>query len=315
MNVSNKKIAVTKPNEIKKIPKKRGRKPKGGKIINVNDTDSVVQKRPQNIILHLKCSGNDITDNNMISCVNYDPSIENVKNYQFAKNPKNPIFNAVRLEGEDSNDDDTGNENDKVNKDSVRQQSREQVVNKNQNFVWEKLRELAYNLHVNNISDRRASCFWCTYEFDNPSIHIPKLKLNGTYQCYGCFCSPACACGYLFKENIDSATRFERYHMLNHIYCKIYDYEKNIKPAPNPFYTLDRFYGNLTIQEYRNMMNKEQFLLVIDKPLTRILPELHEDNDEHILCNRKLSSSNNFSLKTRQNISKAELLVENFNLK
>ena len=176
--------------------------------------------------------------------------------------------------------------------------------------------KLSYNLHINNISDKRASCFWCTYEFDNPSIHIPKSIINGTYQCYGCFCSPSCACGYLFKENIDTATRFERYHMLNHIYCKIYNYERNIKPAPEPYYTLERFCGNLTIQEYRNMMNNEEFLLVIDKPLTRILPELHEDNDDHIISNKKLSSlSNNYSLKTRNNMTKAELLAENFNLK
>jgi hypothetical protein len=46
---------------------------------------------------------------------------------------------------------------------------------------------------------------------------------------------------------------------------------------------LDKFYGNLTIQEYRKLLNTEHIMLVIDKPLTRILPELHEDTDDFII--------------------------------
>jgi ABC-type uncharacterized transport system ATPase subunit len=45
------------------------------------------------------------------------------------------------------------------------------------------------------------------------------------------------------NENLDSSTRFERYHLLNHIYTKIYDYKKNIKPSPNPYYMLEKYYG------------------------------------------------------------------------
>ena len=67
--------------------------------------------------------------------------------------------------------------------------------------------------------------------------------------------------------------RFERYALLNHIYCKIYDYSRNIKPAPDPYYTLDRYCGNLSIQEYRRLLKSERVLLVVDKPLTRSLPE------------------------------------------
>ena len=48
---------------VPKIPKKRGRKPKGGKIVKQtikNDNDEL--NKP-NIILHLKCSISDINDN------------------------------------------------------------------------------------------------------------------------------------------------------------------------------------------------------------------------------------------------------------
>jgi len=43
---------------------------------------------------------------------------------------------------------------------------------------------------------------------------------------------------------------------------------------------LDKFYGNLTIQEYRKLIKSEHMLLVLDKPMTRTLPELHEDSEE-----------------------------------
>jgi len=67
---------------------------------------------------------------------------------------------------------------------------------------------------------------------------------------------------------------------LNYIYGKIYNYTKEIKPAPNPYYTLEKFYGNLTIQEYRELLYYERLVLIIDKPLTKIYPELHEDNPD-----------------------------------
>ena len=38
--------------------------------------------------------------------------------------------------------------------------------------------------------------------------------------------------------------------------------------------------GNLTIQEYRKLLHNERLLILIDKPLTIIYPELHEDNNE-----------------------------------
>ena len=44
--------------------------------------------------------------------------------------------------------------------------------------IWKKIKDLTINLHTNNISDKRSACFWCTCEFDNPPIYIPKYELN-----------------------------------------------------------------------------------------------------------------------------------------
>jgi hypothetical protein len=182
--------------------------------------------------------------------------------------------------------------------------------------IWTKIEELAIALHTNNISDKKSACFWDTCDFDSPPIHIPKFEANGTYYCYGCFCSPECAAAYLFREPIDTATRFERYALLNHLYCKIYDYNKNVKPAPDPYHTLEKFYGNLSIQEYRRHLKSERILLVVDKPLTRMLPEIHEDNDEFVLNTKTTGGAGSFKLRrSRQKPTKAEMLAENFNMR
>jgi hypothetical protein len=146
-----------------------------------------------------------------------------------------------------------------------------------------KLKRLKIQLYKNSNPDKKSACFWCTYEYDNPSCYIPKYENDDQVFGYGSFCRPECAVAYLMKENLDDSTKFERYHLLNQIYSKVYDYKKNIKPAPNPFYLLEKYYGNMTIQEYRKMLKTEHMLLVIDKPLTRILPELHEDNEDIVL--------------------------------
>jgi hypothetical protein len=119
------------------------------------------------------------------------------------------------------------------------------------------------------------------------------------------------------EKSIDTTTRFERYQLLNFLYCKIYDYSKNIKPAPCPYYMLDKYYGSLTIQEYRKLLKNERLLLIVDKPLIRALPELHDDTDDYLLNYQGIpSSSNKYTLqKHSKNQSKNEILNEQFNLK
>lgn len=266
-----------------KLVKKRGRKPKGGKIIQQIPVNSVEKENKTNVILHLKCSMKDLQTNGQT---------DNVESYNFSKNDL--CYETIVSMNENSglrlnvnSEDDCDFEDDYSCKDSTKE-------------IWRKLKQLEQNLHVNNVSNKRCACFWDTCEFDSPPIYIPKHFVNDTYHVYGCFCSPECAVAYLMNENIDSSSKFERYHLFNHIYSKIYDYKKNVKPAPLPFYMLDKYYGNLSIKEYRSLLKNDRLFLVVDKPLTKIMPELHEDNDDFIL-NNKIIPSNNFSLKSRLN--------------
>ena len=275
---------LTKPEEIS-VLKKRGRKPKGGKIIT-QFASTIVQKEDKpNVILHLKCSMKDlqinIPNNTFMESYNFSGS-KNDLNYELIKNEN---INTVNDKNSTLDSDCDDYDEESVGKDFNKE-------------IYKKLKQLEHNLHINNVNNKRSACFWDTCEFDNPPIYIPKHFINGTYNVYGCFCSPECGVAHLMNENIDSSTKFERYHLFNHIYTKIYDYKKNIKPAPNPYYMLEKYYGNLSIQEYRSLLRNERLFLIVDKPLTRILPELHEDNDDFIL-NNKIIPSNNYQVKTR----------------
>jgi hypothetical protein len=168
---------------------------------------------------------------------------------------------------------------------------KEEIVDDDTKVVWKKLKNLEYHLHKNTISTNKSACFWCTYDFDNPAVYLPKYVFKETYHVYGCFCSPECATAYLMNETLEPSIKFERYSLLNNLYGKVYNYTKNIKPAPLPYYLLNKYYGNLTIQEYRDLFKNDKLYLTIDKPLTKIYPEIHEDNEEFILNNKIIISN------------------------
>jgi hypothetical protein len=315
----------------KKLHKKRGRKPMGGKIVVtsiISDNDVVSEP---NIILHLKCGKNDLEKKTDMLMMKYDPNIENVENYQFDKNKGSELNffvisdNTTQVPTTKSTTTTTQQQQQAPPQQKQQPQSNvssslgesssssfEGETSENK-LIWKKIQKLSINLHNNNINDKKSACFWCTCDFDNPPIYIPKYELNDSYHCYGCFCSPECATASLFKESIDTSTKFERYHLINHIYCKIYNYTKNVKPAPEPYYTLNKYYGNLTIQEYRKLLKNDRLILIVDKPFTRSLPELHEDNDDFILNNKTIPTiSNKYKMKAKP--SKSTLLSENFNM-
>ena len=303
--------------------KKRGRKPKGGKIIHQVVSNEPLKEDKPNVILHLKCSMKDLNvfplnDKCMVESFSFGAgkgdfynSVNNLQNFDLIGaeniNTVNTFFNE------------------KVNNNllsSLQENSswddEEEVFCKDTNKeIWKKLKQLENNLHINNVNNKRSACFWDTCEFDNPPIYIPKHFINGSYHVYGCFCSPECGVAYLMNENIDSSSKFERYHLFNHIYSNIYDFKKNIKPAPNPYYMLEKYYGNLSIQEYRSLLRNERLFLIVDKPLTRILPELHEDNDDFILNNKIIPSNNNYQVKARlqkKKQNKNSILNEKFGI-
>ena len=183
--------------------------------------------------------------------------------------------------------------------------------------IWKKLKQLEYNLHVDNIS-KKSACFWDTCDFDTPPVYIPKHFIGGTYYVYGCFCCPECAVAYLNNQQIDRSTKTERYQLLHDVYSKIYDYKKSIKEASDPRYLLDKFFGNLSIKEYRNLLKAGTLYLVIDKPLTKVYPEIHENTEDYILNNKIIpSNTSTYQIRGKNNKkkqNKTSILSENFGI-
>ena len=305
------------------VPKKRGRKPKGGKIVDISDTNEPVEIIKPNVILHLKCSTTDLENADVresdfskveissydandheyrfIDATNSDGSVRehtetspstvppsSITEIMFGKNDMPSIADIECAQH-------VGYENTGENQPSRISGGAKRQIKE----LSKKLKTLEHMLRINSVPDTNAACFWCTYDFENPPVYIPKMFLKGAYHVYGCFCSPECAVAHLMSENIDSSCKFDRYSWLNSIYNSVYGYTKNIKPAPDPHYMLDRFLGNLTIQEYRDLLSSDRLFLVVDKPLTRILPELHEDNDEFIINNKIIPTATNYQVKRK----------------
>jgi hypothetical protein len=326
--------------------KKRGRKPKGGKIINAITSNSIVhgcenmQVLPvSNIIMHLKCNYNDLP-NTSLSCFTYEPNLESIESYTDC-NISDTAYKITNDEQLDNTDNDAGDDTSCVcniqqtdtkpdiavkftntttttimlssSIQPTKSQPSSRIHNKiddnnsgtgtgtgNANLnsasfdlkeIWKKINKLKVIFHkdgAHHAVTQRSACFWCTYEFETPTIHIPTLynKLANTYTVYGCFCSPECATAHLMKELIDTSVRFERFHLLQAMYSKIYNYDAPFKPAPDPHYLLNKFYGNLSIEEYRKLLKSDHMLYIVNKPLMHSLPELYEDNNEFMVSNK-----------------------------
>jgi hypothetical protein len=299
------------------VLKKRGRKPKGGKLI-LKPSEKMDSVKPvANVILHLKCSLQDLNEHNtkihqfVTDPLSYNPSVPpSIMSFNINDSRPFSVYesetmtiaptqqpNVVEPYKEKETDFAYKEFDSKAQilsngstlctccssaKTASSENQEEDDSNINVKDINTKLKRLKLELYKSSNLDKKSACFWCTYDYDNPPCYIPKYEMDGNLYGYGSFCRPECAAAFLMEEKLDDSTKFERYHLLNQIYSKIYEYKKNIKPAPNPYFLLDKFYGNLSIQEYRKLLKTEHMLLVIDKPMTRILPELHEDNEDFI---------------------------------
>ena len=208
--------------------KKRGRKPKGGKLMEIDTPNVKEHVVVQNIILHLKCSSKDISQ---------------------------IIYNTTCVEPYDN------------------ELYHTELNTYTDDTIQQKLKNMSTRLHHNDISGR-SDCFWCTYPYDTPPVYIPKSFTNGQYQVYGSFCCPECAAGFLFQQKCDQSVKFEQYKLLNDLYRSVYSYKNPIVCAPPPFYLLNKYYGTLTIQEYRQIIRGETTIIMVDKPICCTYPEL-----------------------------------------
>jgi hypothetical protein len=356
-------------NVVVVVHKKRGRKPRGGKIIQENLVHNNNVPELPNIILHLKCvlsdlksSSSNISDvidvggnnqhENEIMCYNdqnvcgsevcnYNDSTDSAdspirpvsisneedNNSRNSKNIQNTQYNPSTFSNFTSSENCETNESLKLNSHAQlfsdwrekHQHHDDESENTSMKDILKKISQLKLSYNKSDIfqaiGSHRSACFWCTCDFDTPAIYIPKSIIKDSCNVYGCFCHPECAVAFLMDENIDTSTKFERYHLLNSMYGPIYNYDKSIKPAPNPYYLLNKFYGNLSIVEYRKLFKNEQLIYVVNKPLTHILPELYEDNNDFLVGNKIIQNNNIRKNQLKKKSNKTNIINEVFGVK
>lgn len=333
-------VVVSKNNVVQnqepKVYKKRGRKPKGGKIIEKIDIKKEENNYlEENIILHLKCNTEDIKKSNIYE---YNPVVESVNpfNINETNNLKynslckeavddymnttlnSTLNNYQNIKEENQTNDNTSKlfiEDNNSNQQLENKDSNDSIYIKKNNIVdvkniQVKIKSLQQKFYANDNINKKSNCFWCTYPFNNNSIHIPINIKDNMFNVYGCFCCPECAAGYLMNENIDNSVKFERYALLNLMYSNIYNYKSNIKPAPPPYYLLDKYNGTLSINEYRKAITEFDFINVVSKPFTQVFPEIHQDNNVSFNENNSL----NVQKPTSKKNNKTNILNENFGL-
>ena len=127
-----------------KVHKKRGRKPKGGKII-AKKKKVMATKKPDkpNIILHLKCSSSDLAEVSSHTSCSFAPHSEGSQ-LQWEN-----IHSSSR----------------KVSTSTSKEEDEEEEIIPNKP-IWDKLKQLSKNLHFNDVSAKKSNCFWCTYPFE-----------------------------------------------------------------------------------------------------------------------------------------------------
>jgi hypothetical protein len=80
-----------------------------------------------------------------------------------------------------------------------------------------------------------------------------------------------------------------------------YIIENNIKIVPNI--------------EYRKLFKSEQLIYMVNKPLTHILPELYEDNNDFLVGNKIIQNNNIRKNQLKKKSNKTNIINEVFGVK
>ena len=154
-------------------------------------------------------------------------------------------------------------------------------------------------------------CWWDTEPFEGPPCFLPHRVNDGTYYVSGCFCSDDCAAAYNLELNDYKV--WERMSLLK---CLRNDIEQATKVSskdvgeercgePNqiriayPRYTLKKFGGNLSTEEFRKdcIRNHEEYRLVMP-PMVPVVPYIEKNYKKDSVWNTfKTAEESNLVLK------------------
>lgn len=133
--------------------------------------------------------------------------------------------------------------------------------------------------------ETHLACMFDTCEINNTPIFVPDKYYDGKYYTSSWFCSLSCAVAYLIQLN--DPTSLEKYHLLKQMYG-IYD--SNIEPSPH-YKLLNKYGGKLTIEEYRNGLNKfDKSYRILQNPIMTIPYTIEENTYAQTIMDKKTKS-------------------------
>jgi hypothetical protein len=336
----------------KPVNKPSSKKSKITKIItSMNKIESTQPIKSSNVIIQLSCSLREIEEYSVnhvwkSNCFSYNPSVPNeIQAYDVFRSSSScfgeyhpPELTIPSIVPELSEPDQVTMDdysmnpikyaysnicskcNDKIDYSIQNKMNNEETdANATANTIL-KLKQLKIQLHNNMIPDKNADCFWCTCPYDNAPCFVLQHGSKNEILGHGSFCSPECAVAHLFNNmKWDDSTKTESYQLMNEYYGKPTNCHYSIKPACSPYYLLEKFYGNMTIQEFRKMAKSKHMLLVVEKPVTRVLPEIHEDTDHFLSNGSSVNYRGNYKVKKQSEKqsagpSRTSILRDNFGL-
>ena len=243
--------------------------------------------------------------------------IQNIQNVQDKNNKENKEDKNNKENKEDKNykddKDDKENKFDKFDKSEKKYKNNEEEDDIKPNKVIKKnLRNILYEfINANNEKTWPEStnihCWWCCHQFTNTPCALPEYYKKDKFYVSGCFCSFNCSASYNFSKNDDNI--WERFSLLNLLYKKLY-HQKFVKIslAP-PRETLKIFGGYLSIEEFREVLIKnEKTYTVVKPPLISIIPKIEENISQNLknkngfpLVNENILNKTQNSLKLKRN--------------
>jgi hypothetical protein len=266
--------------EVVKLPKKRGRKPK---ISNVQ-MDIKNKVSSDNLILHLPIK----IENDNSHPKPFDED-ENYKEVEF--NSKTEEIDSTNLDFDEYI------------------KSRELILNNSKDLFFEFIES---NRKGTWPKKTNIHCLWDSYPFDNTPFGIPIKKTSTHIEMFGNFCSPECAAAYLFSLN-DNV--WERYSLLN----ELYGTNEPIKVA-NSKLLLKKFGGIYGINEFRSLnINCSKKYNICLPPTLAHIPTLEEtkiDIDESLTVNKEsIKKINTYKLQRKKQTNEENSLENIMNLK
>lgn len=250
-----------------KVLKKRGRKPKE-KIYSIKDINKAFfdESKNETLILHLPIKKNDNINDEPIPINKHELHFFNFDDEEYILDNKN-IF-----------------ENDNLvdNKETLIKKNEEVEQKINNKMLYHRLNNILYEF-IDSNRDKEwpkttsTYCWWCCHSFSNTPCALPEIYIKNKFHVYGCYCSFNCAASYNFSLN--DTEMWERYSLLNLLYCKINDTKFiKINLAP-PREILRIFGGYMSIEEFReNCYANDKNFKILKPPLISIIPKIEENN-------------------------------------